>query len=120
MAGSPLNLKKMLAAPMRANKKTIIHTQPGKEYEDMRPFQHHVSPDHTQEKNLTIYALASGTTNIAIPAITEAIVPFRIDLKELSLMFLPELGVNDVVQPSLSPCKHLSSLEGGAAKSISS
>ncbi|WP_431742160.1 hypothetical protein [Pseudomonas sp.] len=60
----------------------------------MRLLQHHVTPDHTQEKNLTIYALASGTNNITKPAITEAIVPFRIDLKELSLMLLPELGVN--------------------------
>lgn len=67
----------------------------------MRPLQHHVKPDHTQDKNLTTYALASGISNRTMPAITEAIVPFRIDLKELSLMFLPELqpllGINNVV-----------------------
>ncbi|KTT19642.1 hypothetical protein NS96R_03145 [Pseudomonas parafulva] len=88
---------------MRANKKTIIHTQPGKAYEDMRLLQHHVTPDHTQEKNSTAYALALGINNGTTAAITATMVPFRIDLKELSLMLLPEPGVNDVVQLSLSP-----------------
>jgi hypothetical protein len=99
--GSPLSAKKILITLIRESKKTISHTQPGKEYEDMRPLQHHVKPDHTQDKNLTTYALASGISNRTMPAITEAIVPFRIDLKELSLMFLPELqpllGINNVV-----------------------
>jgi hypothetical protein len=109
LAGSPLSLKKMLAAPMRANKKTIIHTQPGNAYEAIRLVQHQVKPDHTQERNFTEYALAPGIASKTMPAITEAIVVLRIDVNELSLMLLPELCVNVVVQLSLSPCKRLSS-----------
>ena len=86
---------------MSANTKRIIHVQPGNAYEVIRLVQHQVKPDHTQERNFTKYALASGIANITMPAITEAIVALRIDVKELSLMLLPELRVNDVVQLSL-------------------
>lgn len=109
----------MLVAPMSANKKRIIHIQPGNAYEAIRLVQHQVKPDHTQERKLSKYALASGIANMTMPAITEAIVALRIDVKELSLMLLPKLGVNDVVQLSLPPCKRLSSLDGGAAISAS-
>lgn len=88
---------------MRVNKKTIIHTQPGNAYEVIRAVQHQVKPDHTQERNVPKYSLATGSANKTMPAIIEAIVALRIDVKELSLMLLPEPSVNDVVQLSLSP-----------------
>ena len=62
-------------------------TQPGREYEATKASQHETTPDQSHDKKLMTYPLSTGTAKRMTPAITEAIAPLLIDLKEFSLIF---------------------------------